>query len=327
MGKKYLFVTEMDGGSLIGTGHYHRTIGLINYLIGNDKTINIELYVLFNGVLNIEIGRVKIYTMTSFKNLFEHESENYNIYDIGYCDLISKSLNDETVFDLRFISKKTIIISDSMKVPKYEFDQFILTHPIHFNKKKSDKHLTGLTISYTSSEFYDNAKKMQKNVKNVVISFGGVDPFDVTSLAVNLVNQNSSGKKIYVLVGRYYKGREKLKNISAINGNSIQILQNIPDVISLFRVADVAITAGGNSLYEFMALAVPCFTIAQNAKQNARCGILDDNGLVLHIGNYDCINSKIKIINDIKTLSSVNSKLLAINCEQNLNKVSLLFRE
>ena len=163
-------------------------------------------------------------------------------------------------------------------------------------------------IAYVDNQFFRQKKHSFEN-NNLLIAFGGVDPFNVTELALNVAQYFQNDYKIEILIGSHYKFKDQLEDLAVKLGGVISIHQNIESVIPLFTDIDIAITAGGNTLYELMAMNTPCFTIAQNSKQHERCQALEKNGYIIHLGSKDNINYEKILSANEDSLKNIFNKL------------------
>lgn len=98
-------------------------------------------------------------------------------------------------------------------------------------------------------------KKVNQEVENLLIMSGGSDPYDAIWQIVSGIKLNDY-KRVDIICGRYYSKKEKLL---AIYGNmeNVHINFNVSNLIEYMVEADVAISAGGSTLYELCAVGTP----------------------------------------------------------------------
>ncbi|WP_294379594.1 UDP-2,4-diacetamido-2,4,6-trideoxy-beta-L-altropyranose hydrolase, partial [uncultured Clostridium sp.] len=139
---------------------------------------------------------------------------------------------------------------------------------LYYNRGiRSTKLLCGINYSFVRTEFITKRKKeLNEKVINILLTVGGSDYYKATPILTQKLN-NLKNIKIHVIIGPYFKEEMvyKLKNISMIY-NNIYIYENILDLSNLMAKMDLIITTGGTTVFEVMALAIPCivFAIADN---------------------------------------------------------------
>lgn len=132
-------------------------------------------------------------------------------------------------------------------------------------------------------EFSDCPPKgIKPQVKNLLLLSGGTDSYDVLA---RLLEQLEISKywRIDVICGRYYIKQEELRRRYAKKKN-VCIHGPVSDMKHYMDVADVAVSAGGTTLYELCACGTPTISYAiadnqlDNVKQFQEDGMIDYAG-------------------------------------------------
>ena len=100
-------------------------------------------------------------------------------------------------------------------------------------------------------------------VRNVLITTGGGDS---ENIAGEILKKLYSDKLVFHLViGQFHPRFQEMKHLESIYGN-IFVHVNVSDMAGLMRTCDLAVTAGGSTIYELAAVGVPfiCFSYARN---------------------------------------------------------------
>ncbi len=100
-------------------------------------------------------------------------------------------------------------------------------------------------------------------VENILITTGGGD---VDNIAGQILDKIRQEKCCYhVVTGRYNPHYEELQRLSEESGQ-LYIYHDVKDMAALMSKCDLAITAGGTTVYELCAIGVPfvCFSYAEN---------------------------------------------------------------
>ena len=120
----------------------------------------------------------------------------------------------------------------------------------------------------------------------ILVLTGGTDPFHA---ALGIAEYAASAEKYRGLVfdivcGRYNPDYERLREL-AMENQQIEVYRNVTDMAGRMQEADIAITAGGTTVYELCACGTPsvCYVMADNQMPNARA--LAREGLMLYGGD------------------------------------------
>jgi UDP-2,4-diacetamido-2,4,6-trideoxy-beta-L-altropyranose hydrolase len=120
--------------------------------------------------------------------------------------------------------------------------------------------------------------------KDLVISFGGSDPLDITLRLLKELEHLQADMPIRVITGAAYAGFEDLKAYVQNTALNIQHLHNHQQMADCFGRARLAVSAAGGSQFELLACATPSILAivadnqrqaSQQASQQGWCEVLD----------------------------------------------------
>lgn len=120
-------------------------------------------------------------------------------------------------------------------------------------------------------------------VSDILITTGGGD---VDNIAGAVLQAIYSDKCNYHLIsGRFNPHRDELEQLASECTN-IHIYHDVEDMAGLMAKCDLAITAGGTTIYELAAVGVPfiCFSYAEN--QEALTAYIGKHGVAYFAGAY-----------------------------------------
>lgn len=119
-------------------------------------------------------------------------------------------------------------------------------------------------------EFRDVPYKVRHDAGKVFVTTGGSDKYNLAGkyLRRALESPGTANLEYYVISGAYNEYLEELRALEAEHGN-VHIFCNVNNMVELMRECDVAITAGGSTIYELAAVGVPliCFSFAENQRR------------------------------------------------------------
>jgi UDP-2,4-diacetamido-2,4,6-trideoxy-beta-L-altropyranose hydrolase len=157
-------------------------------------------------------------------------------------------------------------------------------------------------------------KDVRDNVEEIMMTTGGSDPYNMTGKLLNIFLKSDcfSRIKFNVLVGGGFTTSRELINLSHISDQVVLYSTTVVDTSGLIRHStisemmlrsDIAIAAGGSTLYEFAACGVPvlAFVLAEN--QQFLVEKMAQLEYIINLGWYNQICEK-QIVDSINYLMS-----------------------
>lgn len=159
-------------------------------------------------------------------------------------------------------------------------------------------------------------RKMNESVSRIMITSGAADKFDTIPLIIKAILEDDElkDKEINVIIGNSFNNTEIIKDFSSQNKNII-LHQNISDLSDIMLSSDIAISAGGSTLYELCACGIPSlsYIIAGNQEKSAQA--LSEQGIIECMGwhnklSTNMISKKIKeLCNDYEKRKELSLKM------------------
>jgi len=318
----YKVAFRADGGSSIGMGHIMRCLSLAKEFrrqgckvffiskfgqgIEKIKEENFETIKLFcyetKGINGFDYGNET--------ELVKETSEIIEViksYEIELLFIDSYNVNEEYFFNIKQHIKKLGYIDD---VNKFIYPVDILINGNitgeYLNYKKysaNEVMLLGPKYNLIRDEFRElPSKVINKEVKEIMITTGGSDPYDISSKLINIISEEEEFKKVKlnVIIGGGFTNKEYLREIAKKNKNII-LYENTKYMSEIMLKADIGISAGGSTLYELCACGTPAigFIVADN-----QCELVEkmnELGYIISLGWYDEF-SKEDLIYNLKNL-------------------------
>ncbi len=178
---------------------------------------------------------------------------------------------DSYLADIQFYEE----VSNLVKVPVYIDDNKRLHYPrgiivngsIYAEKlsypKDNDKiYLLGIKYAPLRKEFWNvPTKKIKENIESVMITFGGNDMRNMTPKVLKILNQEYPNLTKYVIIGKAFKNISEIEAVSDKNTHLV-FYPSANEMIEIMLKADIAISAGGQTLYELARVGVPTIAVA-----------------------------------------------------------------
>lgn len=139
-------------------------------------------------------------------------------------------------------------------------------------------------------------KNISGKISRVLVMSGGADPNDSLTYILNEMKLDEF-EHIDVICGRFYQKIDELKRKYEEYPN-IHIHSNVNNLVDYMRSADLAISAGGFTLYELCAVGTPTisFSFANNQLDNVRQ--FEEDKIMEYLGDFRRCDT-IKPISDV----------------------------
>ncbi len=175
-------------------------------------------------------------------------------------------------------------------------------------------------------EFYFQPKKIiNKNVDNILITFGGTDPNNFTEKVLDSILSTNYKGNINVILGLGYKNFESI--ISKYESNPIvQIYRNVSNISEFMFKADIIFTSAGRTMYEICSIGVPTICLCQNERELTHVFANEDNGFInmglgINVTKQDIIDNFINLVNNDNLRIEMNQKMLSKNLKNGFNNI------
>lgn len=143
--------------------------------------------------------------------------------------------------------------------------------------------LVGSDYVPVRQQFLNRDYCVAEAVEDVLITTGGGDRDNIAGRILETIY--CQGIRFHVVTGRYNPHLEELKKLED-TCPGVHIYHDVKDMAGLMQKCDLAITAGGTTIYELAAIGVPflCFSYAKN--QEALTEHIGANEIAGFLGAY-----------------------------------------
>lgn len=123
--------------------------------------------------------------------------------------------------------------------------------------------------------------KIKKDVKNVIVTFGGADPMNFTKKTLDIIIscRKYSHFKFYVVLGKANKNTDLIIE-KFHNYPNIKIFNNIDNIAELMSFCDAAISSRGRTCFELASLGIPTLSIPQHSREKLHTFVCTNNGFI-----------------------------------------------
>lgn len=164
----------------------------------------------------------------------------------------------------------TVILMDDLGLRRYPADTVVnynVTADVENYRRlysgTDTRLLLGSAYIPLREQFCDREYQVRKKVKSVLITAGGGDAGNLAGRILELIFDHDL--EYHLVAGGFNPHYEALRQMEREHKN-IHIHCNVADMAELMLGADIAVTAGGSTVYELACLGVPflCFSCAEN---------------------------------------------------------------
>lgn len=298
--KTLTIITE--GGKSFGFGHITRCISIANQF----KKNNFHVQFIINGDESLH----NILKDESFV-IFDWSLEQTKLLQMLNSSLVlidSIEIADPQIQDIENSKIPIIFIDDESRRNVlnrgFVIDWTVLSEKQnYFTPKKEDviyllgSKFTPLRENFTTASL----NPIRKTVQKILISFGGSDVRNLTPQVLQNLNNHFPDIIKNVIIGNGFTNVQEIQALQTQNVNLIFSPTEV-EIIALMHSCDIAISAGGQTLYELARIGVP--SIATILVQNAKDDTLgwEKVGSLLNIGWWDDKEFQSKLLNAINTL-------------------------
>jgi CMP-N-acetylneuraminic acid synthetase/spore coat polysaccharide biosynthesis predicted glycosyltransferase SpsG len=316
--KHIIFVTT--GNNKVGLGHVYNTL-----LIAND-ILNHKITFLVNSDSKMAYDKI------TSKNYPVYIQESDNIID----DIVKLNpdvvINDRLDTDENYMEK---IKKLGVKIINFEDlgngakKADLVINAIYPERQVLKNHYFGHNYFILRDEFiYSGQKEVKKEVKNILITFGGVDPNNYTKKVIESIYDYclSNSISITVIAGFGYNKYETLKEYL-----DIKILRNINNISTYMLEADLIFTSAGRTTYEIASIGTPAIVLAQNERElthffaNSEFGFLN-LGLGYNLRNEELFSKFKEIVNSYENRKYMSELMKKIELKNGRKKVIKLIQ-
>jgi len=311
--KHILFV--VTGNKIVGLGHVYNTLLIANDILNHQITFLVDK--------DSQMAYEKIASKNYSINIQQHENIIDDIKIINPNIVINDRLDTNEIYikELKELNIKIINFEDLGYGAKRAD---LVINAIYPEEQVLENHYFGHKYFILRDEFiYSKQKNVESNVKNILITFGGVDPNNYTKKVLESIEPYCYEHKIKIVVitGFGYDNYDSLTQYK-----NIEIKKNIMNISKYMLEADVIFTSAGRTTYEIASIGTPTIILAQNKRElthffaSSEFGFLN-LGLGYNLSNDELLNNFIEIVISYKNRKYMNKLMKDINLKFGRTKV------
>jgi len=295
--EKRTLVIRADASTQIGTGHLMRCLALAQAWQDNGgKAVFITACgspALKQRLRNEGFGVVELQRtypdpadLETTKNVLAAHPVAWLVLDGYHFDSAYQRLIKES-------GHRLLVIDDMAHLDHYYADivlnQNIHADKLHYSCEPYTRLLLGTKYVLLRREFWpwrNYKREVPEVAKKVLVTMGGSDPNNVTLKVIRALNQiDIPDLEAVVVVGPSNPHRKTLRWAAESSPLPINLVENAENMPELMAWADVAVSAGGSTVWELIAMGLPSLIVVLAENQQLVAKKLAEAGVVISLGN------------------------------------------
>ena len=274
-----MFLIRADGNAKIGAGHLMRCMTIAEELAafkGREEILFVcadaesALLVRENGFQAHVLG-------TDYRDMEQELTQWHALMDklkgsgtaVGHVLLVDSYFVTE-VYLTELSRLGRVVLMDDMGRYAYPVDCVVnynaSADPVYYSnlyEGQSTRLLIGSSYVPIRRQFQNGHYRVAEQVRDVLLTTGGGDSENIAGAILKHIWDREL--RFHLVTGRFNPHLVELEELAkCLDG--VFIYHDVKDMAGLMRQCDVAVTAGGSTIYELSALGVPfiCFSYAEN---------------------------------------------------------------
>lgn len=274
IGRKRIVFTVI-GYAEVGLGHAYRALMIAHELVHHDIIFMCER----RSELAAKVIRARNYRTVTVEDGGLLPAVINEEPDLVINDILDTTREYITALKTRGIA---VINFEDLGPGKLFADSVVnALYPV---SESSGNIVTGPDYFWLRDEFvYGNPVRTRDRVKQILITFGGVDEGNLTLRACREIREDveAANIKVDVVLGPGNRNKEAVaKEIGEWTQGCFEVVLSTNRISDYMQKADLAITSGGRTVLELVAMQVPTIVICQNERECAHMGAAQSLGVV-----------------------------------------------
>ncbi len=319
--KRILF--RVDGSKEVGLGHIYRSIALANRLIDH------EVIFLMNARhrLGIRLVRQNNY------NPLEFQGDPIASIEALHPDIVVNDILDTKSDYIKALKECGFFVVNFEDLGSGAKYADVVINALYERELPLPNHYWGAKYVCLREEFYSaGLNSIRPDVKNVLITFGGVDENNLTCKVLEAIDKIEDNVSLVVILGLGYSHFDDLNRTVGRMRKPCRIRRNVKSISKYIQRADLVITSAGRTVYEIASIGTPCVVLAQNQRELSHLYCNYENGFVnlglgLEVSKEEIKTAISRLIESYELRKELQGRMLRIDLKEGINRVlDLIFK-
>lgn len=285
-----------DANRTIASGHIQRCLSIADAIVQRD----VEVVFVSSEAEAKQVLAGKKYQCIILENDYREKDNEIPLL----VELIQKEKADGILVDSYEITDdylsqlaKECPLAYIATMKNIEFSGKLLINYTQYSKQKyfEDKYyeiqkkgflLQGERYVPLRSEFQNIPQRTRKRMEKILITTGGSDPdnmvYDIVKECIE--HKSMQSMQYTIVVGNYFQHVDKLEEL-AKRCSKVELKCNVKNMSELMKTHDVAVSAGGTTLFELCACGLPTVSFAMADNQIPMTTYFEEKGIIPYAGD------------------------------------------
>ncbi|MBI4843584.1 MAG: UDP-2,4-diacetamido-2,4,6-trideoxy-beta-L-altropyranose hydrolase [Nitrospirae bacterium] len=165
--------------------------------------------------------------------------------------------------------------------------------------------LLGIDYCILSRPFWEpSISKGNADVRNILITMGGIDHYGLSERSMRMLDELPGAFSITVIIGPYYENMKEIEDTAGDIEKDVELVRGRNDLYPYMKKCDMAVSAGGFTLYELATLRKPVIGISLWENQYRNVNELDKKGAILGLNYSDGASFDNELTSSVRRLFS-----------------------
>lgn len=302
---------RVDAGPDIGLGHLQRCIslaaalqhfGVISFFLVNREGCA-EKWLASSGIAANTLGRLKSWSTDDLAQTLKTADEQK-------CDIVVVDSDYEGEAYLGRLRQAGFFVCAIEDMAPHPFScQLVVNGDAHaaqlsYHSSSGDTlFLLGSEYSILRREFWEKRlRTVHKVVENLLVTMGGADPYNLMPRVLRLLSELPGRFAVTAIIGPFFDNIAEVEIAAQRRKRPVKLIHAPHSVSNLMLEADLAISAGGQTLYELACVGCPTVAVQMASNQKGQLQVFSKSGFLRAAGCADDSGIVAKIGNEVRSL-------------------------
>lgn len=302
-------VFRVDGGGDIGMGHIYRCLTIAEKLSQRSRT-------------NVTFVCRAAYT-AGIEQIEDSQFDYVTVADTEDDSSVILSLNPDIVFfdilntrkdDVARLQEELAAVVNLEDLAGGLHHADFVINALYEESGDRSNHKSGADYFILRDEFSAESKQIPETAENLLITFGGSDPSNLTTRVLSALEDTVQYLSTTVVLGPGFEHTAAFAELPATIRDNVTVKRAVSDMAELMAWADLAVVSGGRTVYELAAMGTPAIVITQNEREHSRMSVLMEKDVIEYLGEGSSVTEQ-EISETIEALrtNAEKRKLLSRN--------------
>lgn len=284
---------RVDAGPHIGLGHLQRCLSLAtalglqgavsHFVIREDRAIYSWIAGRGFAVSEIPPNSAPQTDLRLTLNCLERDKAQVLVVDC-------RTVNHDYLWELRKAGHFVVCIDDLAELvfPSHlVVNGNIYAQELSYRSTTGDtRFLLGTDYVMLRPEFWDVPPRVVRDsVRRILLTLGGMDRHNLMSKLLGLLDDLPGDFGVTAIIGPFFENRREVEKVSRHSQHPLQLIYAPESVRDIMLEADLAVSGGGQTLYELARIGCPAVALQVAPDQQRQLRALVKAGVV-HVGTH-----------------------------------------